>query len=255
MLMRRCTAAQSAEIRPFCVHLSMCVSLLYGTTDSPLAPGLAVQLCLLHPRQYISLCISQNASCFGISVCSCTAVNRMYGHGSLTCDWPQCACQCMGQFTASAPTNQSPFGRGMLLTVSQWWHAVPNRVSTFLLFRNLLYGTTDSPFAPGLAVQLCLLHPRQYISLCILQNTSCFGISGCSCTAVHRMYGHGSLTCDWPQCACQCMGQFTASVAATGEISHSTILRCHIFRKIRVHGIGKGRDREMNKLTGANNNS
>ena len=26
-----------------------------------------VQLCLLHPRQYISLCISQKASCFGIS--------------------------------------------------------------------------------------------------------------------------------------------------------------------------------------------
>ena len=172
----------NAEIRPFCVHLSMCVSLLYGTTDSPLAPGLAVQLCLLHPRQYISLCISQNASCFGISGCSCTAVTRMYGHGSLTCDWPQCACQCMGQFTASAPTNQSPF-------------------------------------APGLAVQLCLLHPRQYISLCILQNTSCFGISGCSCT---------TCTCDWPQCACQCMGQFTASVAATGEISHTLTPPCNL---------------------------
>ena len=86
-------------------------NLLCGTTDSPLAPGLAVQLCLLHPRQYISLWISQNASCFGISGCSCTAVNRMYGHGSLTCDWPRCACQRMGQFTASAPTNQSPFGR------------------------------------------------------------------------------------------------------------------------------------------------
>ena len=82
-----------------------------GTTDSPLAPGLAVQLCLLHPRQYISLCISQNASCFGFLGCSCTAVNRMYSHGSLTCYWPRCACQPMGQFTASAPTNQSPFGR------------------------------------------------------------------------------------------------------------------------------------------------
>ena len=74
----------------------------------------AVWQCLLHPRQYISLCISQNASCLGISGCSCTAVNRMYGHGSLTGDWPQCACQCKGQFTASAPRNQSPFGRGML---------------------------------------------------------------------------------------------------------------------------------------------
>ena len=79
--------------------------MLCGTTDCPLAPGLAVQPCLLHPRQYISLCISQNASCFGISGCSCTTVNRMYGHGSLTCDWPQCAYQCMGQFTASAPRN------------------------------------------------------------------------------------------------------------------------------------------------------
>ena len=89
-------------------------NLLCGATDSPFAPGLAVQLCLLHPRQYISLCISQNTSCFGISGCSCTAVNRMYGHGSLTCYWPRCAYQRMGQFTASAPTNQSPFGRGML---------------------------------------------------------------------------------------------------------------------------------------------
>jgi len=58
--------------------------------------------------------MAQNTSCFGISGCSCTAVNRMYGHGSLTCDWPQCACQRMGQFTASAPTNQRPFGRGTL---------------------------------------------------------------------------------------------------------------------------------------------
>ena len=54
-----------------------------------------------------------------------------------------------------------------------------------MLFGNLLCGTTDSPLAPGLAVQLCLLHPRQYISLCISQNTLCFGISGCSCTAVN----------------------------------------------------------------------
>ena len=60
-----------------------------------------------------------------------------------------------------------------------------------LPFSNLLCGATDSPLAPGLAVQLCLLHPRQYISLCISQNTSCFGISGCSCTAVNPMYGHG----------------------------------------------------------------
>ena len=52
--------------------------------------------------------------CFGISGCSYTAVTRMYRHGSLTCDWPQCACQCMGQFTASAPRNQSRIGRGML---------------------------------------------------------------------------------------------------------------------------------------------
>ena len=95
--------------------------------------------------------------------------------------------------------------------MSQWWHAVQNWVRTFMLFGNLLCGTTDCPLAPGLAVQLCLLHPRQYISLCISQNASCFGISGCSCTAVNRMYGHGSLTCDWPQCACQCMGQFPAS--------------------------------------------
>ena len=71
-------------------------------------------------------------------------------------------------------------------------HAVQNWVGTFMLFGNLLCGTTDCPLAPGLAVQLCLLHPRQYISLCILQNASCFGISGCSCTAVNRMYGHGS---------------------------------------------------------------
>ena len=51
--------------------------------------------------------------------------------------------------------------------------------------------------------QMCLLHPRKYISLCITQNTSFFAISGCSCTAVNCMYGHGSLACNWLQCACQ----------------------------------------------------
>ena len=33
-------------------------------------------------------------------------VNCMYGHGSLACSWLRCACQGMGQFRASAPTNQ-----------------------------------------------------------------------------------------------------------------------------------------------------
>ena len=45
------------------------------TTDSPPAPGWAVQRCLLHPRQCNSLCIAQTASFFATSGCSCTAVN------------------------------------------------------------------------------------------------------------------------------------------------------------------------------------
>ena len=46
------------------------------------------------------------------------------------------ACQHMGQFTASASTNQSPFGCGMLCIVSQWWHAVlPKNRSAELLYR------------------------------------------------------------------------------------------------------------------------
>ena len=56
--------------------------------------------------------------------------------------------------------------------------------------------------------QMCLLHPRKYISLCIKQNNSFFAISGCSCIAVNCMYGHGSLACNWLRCACQRMGQF-----------------------------------------------
>ena len=36
------------------------------------------------------------------------------------------------------------------LIVSQWRHAVQNGVGTFMLFGNLLCGTTDSPLAPGL---------------------------------------------------------------------------------------------------------
>ena len=51
---------------------------------------------------------------------------------------------------------------------------------------------TDALLAPGLAVQMCLLHLRQYISLCIMQNTAFLEISGCSCTAVNCMYSHGS---------------------------------------------------------------
>ena len=78
------------------------------------------QMCLLHPRKYISLCIKQNSSFFAISGCSCTAANCMYGHGSLACNWLRCACQRMGQFTASAPTNQRPSGSGTLCTVSHF---------------------------------------------------------------------------------------------------------------------------------------
>ena len=51
--------------------------------------------------------------------------------------------------------------------------------------------TTDSLLVPGLAVQMCLLHPRQHVSLCIAQNTSFFTISGCSCKAVNCMYAEG----------------------------------------------------------------
>ena len=79
-------------------------------TDSLLAPGLA----LLHPRQYIFLRITQNTTFFAISGYSCNAVNCMYSHGTLACNWPQCLCQRMGQFTASASTNQSPVGGGTL---------------------------------------------------------------------------------------------------------------------------------------------
>ena len=82
------------------------------------------QMCLLHPGKYICLCITQNTSFFAISGCRCTAVNCMYSHGSLACNWLRSACQLMGQFSASAPTKQRPFGCGTTCTVSQWWHAV-----------------------------------------------------------------------------------------------------------------------------------
>ena len=57
-------------------------------------------------EEIYSLCITQKTSFYAISGCSCTAVNCMYGHGSLACNWLRCACQGMGQFRASAPTNQ-----------------------------------------------------------------------------------------------------------------------------------------------------
>ena len=76
------------------------------------------------PRKYISLCITHNSPFFAISGCSCTAVNCMYGHSSLACNWLRCACQRMGQFIASVPTNQRPFGCGTLCTVSQRWHTL-----------------------------------------------------------------------------------------------------------------------------------
>ena len=57
---------------------------------------------------------------------------------------------------------------------------------------------------------MCLSHPRQYISLCITQNTSFFAISGYSCTpALNCMRSHGSLAYNCLQCACHRMGQFT----------------------------------------------
>ena len=92
------------------------------------------QMCLLHPRKYISLCIKWNSSFFAISGCSCTAVNCMCGRGFLACNWPRCACQRMGQFTASAPTNQRPPGSGTLCTVSQWWHTVHVQCRPFVEF-------------------------------------------------------------------------------------------------------------------------
>ena len=68
--------------------------------------------------------LTTRTSFFAISGCSYTAVNCMYSHGSLACNWLRCACQRMGQFTASAPTNQRPSGSGTLCTASQWWHTV-----------------------------------------------------------------------------------------------------------------------------------
>ena len=77
---------------------------LCPTADCRLAPGLAVQMRLLHPRRYTSIHITQNTSLFAISDRSCTAaLNSMHSVGSLACTWPQCACPRMGQFTGFRP--------------------------------------------------------------------------------------------------------------------------------------------------------
>jgi hypothetical protein len=106
------------------VHSSTPVFILPGVLAFTVCHLTLPRCVCLHPRKYISLCITQNTSFFAISGCSCTAVNCMYGHSSLACNWLRCACQRMGQFTASAPTNQRPFGCGTLCTVSQRWHTV-----------------------------------------------------------------------------------------------------------------------------------
>ena len=54
----------SAKLLGFWILPNCWVSKILPPTDSLLAPGLAVQMCLLHPRQHIFWCIMQNTLFF-----------------------------------------------------------------------------------------------------------------------------------------------------------------------------------------------
>ena len=123
-------------LEPVVAHSSRAVQTICGTcaivhdrrTASEIRLSPANQACTSCFEKTTGVCciqgntflyvLSGTVRFFAISGCSCA------GYGSLACNWLRCACQRMGQSTASAPTNQRPFGCGTLCTVSQWWYTV-----------------------------------------------------------------------------------------------------------------------------------